>query len=215
MQRAPLSVADTKPSLPYQAGGNGEWINQWLRGGEGPLCESIDAVDTSKSQTRVNYWRNMRRRDNRKVTLEKYLRIKHAKPTRLSWKALPPFAFDYRWGRGRKRAREKLTTCNARTQPLPHARKECSFIILPTLAGTREWKGILSFVSDMRGKCSRKAAAQRHFPDCEGEKSRRVRLFYFLPFPHPPSANSRSKHTTDWPEQAVQFCWILFHFSLK
>ena len=71
----------------------------------------------------------------------------------------------------KKKKTEK--TCNARTQPL--YMHEISFIRNGTAQSEKEFSflSIDFFVSDMRGKCSRKADFRQYFPCCTKGKGGR------------------------------------------
>lgn len=134
MQRAPLYVADMSQNLNVR-------INQWLE----------SAARHRAARFEVHVWTvgATWERDNEKVTLEKYLRIKHAKRTRLSYFHFPPSSSG------------KVVVPDgycAHTTAL-HARN----IFYQTAQSEKEFSFLSSdfFLSDMRGKCIRRADASR------------------------------------------------------
>lgn len=134
MQRAPLNVAAMDPAT--------EWMRSAIRGAAWTLSRHRTPL---KVVFLFNYtcelWaQHERRRDNAKVNLEKYLRTKHAKQTRLSYFRVPP--------------REE------RKPPPPRELRAHAHGNVLYQTATAEFSfpfRFRRFVSDMRGKCIRKA----------------------------------------------------------
>lgn len=182
MQRAPLYVAATNPAT--------QRMRSAIRGAAWTLSRhrTPQKVGFLFNYTCELLAQHERRRDNAKVNLEKYLRTKHAKQTRLSYFRVPPT---------RERKPRRHESC-------AHMHTEMFFI-------RQRRRNFLSlFASDVScpicvENVSEKQPLSR-FP-FEGEAKQEK----------PPLEQGKSFQSapSDWPKQTVRFCWILFHFSLK